>query len=492
MALINIENLTFSYDDSYDNIFENLSLQLDTDWKLGLIGRNGRGKTTLLNLLLGRFEYRGKISSPVEFDIFPFEIEQPELQALDALRSALPEFKLWRLLQEMALLELDEQVLYRPFCVLSNGERTKLMLAAMFIREGRFLLIDEPTNHLDMEGRRVLGRYLSEKKSFILASHDRALLDFCIDHILSLNRASVELQRGNFSSYQQNRDMRDRFELQRNQKLQEDISRLAKAAARTSKWSDRVEKTKYSTKNSGLRPDRGYIGAKSAKMMKRSKTAERRRQRAIDEKTTLLKDLEVAEDLAIHPLVYHSKRFVEFKNVGLKYGDLSVFEGLNLSLSQGQRLSILGKNGSGKSSILKIICGQDLPFDGNVYVASGLKISYVAQDTGFLSGSLDGFARKSGINLSLFLTILRKMNFERLQFEKDMADFSGGQKKKVLIAASLAAEAHLYVWDEPLNFIDLPSRMQIEELILNHRPTMLFVEHDRAFNDNIATGSITL
>ena len=116
----------------------------------------------------------------------------------------------------------------------------------------------------------------------------------------------------------------------------------------------------------------------------------------------------------------------------------------------------------------------------------------MSQDTSFLQGGLKEFARESDIDESLFKTILRKLDFERVQFEKDMADYSGGQKKKVLLARSLCQSAHLYLWDEPLNFVDVYSRMQIENLLLEYAPTMVFVEHDRAFSDQIATQIVVL
>ena len=121
-----------------------------------------------------------------------------------------------------------------------------------------------------------------------------------------------------------------------------------------------------------------------------------------------------------------------------------------------------------------------------------LKISYVQQNTESLSGSLVEYAGKYGIDLSLFLAILRKLDFSRSQFEKDILFFSEGQKKKVLIARSLCEKVHLYIWDEPLNFIDLISRMQIEKLILEYKPTIIFVEHDKFFTDNIATNVISV
>ena len=136
--------------------------------------------------------------------------------------------------------------------------------------------------------------------------------------------------------------------------------------------------------------------------------------------------------------------------------------------------------------------GENVPHTGTLRTASGLMISYMPQDTSFLHGNVLDYARENGLDETLFLTILRKLDFPRVQFEKDMRDFSGGQKKKALLAKTLSERAHLYVWDEPLNFVDVLSRMQIRDLLLEAKPSMLFVEHDKSFMDEIATGIIQL
>lgn len=136
--------------------------------------------------------------------------------------------------------------------------------------------------------------------------------------------------------------------------------------------------------------------------------------------------------------------------------------------------------------------GQGPSCRGKLALAPGLRISYVPQDASFLRGWLKDFIRERDADESLFKAILRKLGFTREQFDRDLAGFSQGQKKKVLIAASLCQQAHLYVWDEPLNFIDLDSRLQIEELLERFAPTMLFVEHDEAFREAAATKSIRL
>ena len=139
-----------------------------------------------------------------------------------------------------------------------------------------------------------------------------------------------------------------------------------------------------------------------------------------------------------------------------------------------------------------MLCGEDIPHTGTLETASGLIVSYIPQSTEGLCGSLRDFCAANGLDESLFKAILRKLEFQRAQFEKRMEDFSEGQKKKVLIAKSLCEKAHLLVWDEPLNFIDVISRMQLEELLCSAAPTIVFVEHDRRFVENTATKIITI
>ena len=499
MSLINVSNLTFAYDGSYENIFTDVSFQIDTDWKLGFCGRNGRGKTTFLKLLMGKYEYSGTISANMNFEYFPFAVTDPSQNTQDILSDIAPDAPPWQLQKELSKLAVAEDALYRPFSTLSNGERTKTLLAGLFLRENSFLLIDEPTNHLDMAARETVSRYLSGKDGYILVSHDRAFLDGCADHILSINRENIEIQSGNFSSWFHNKKMRDDFELAENEKLKKDIRRLESAARQSSDWADKVESAKMGKGAAAIRKKghagmdtMAYYAEKSRRMQQRRKNLERRQQSAIDEKSNLLRNIETAETLKIHPLSYHTARLLSAENLSISYDGKEVFRGLSFSLEQGDRLALMGSNGSGKSSIIKLICGENITHAGSINVGSRLIISYVPQDASFLAGDLDAYAANQGIDVTLFKAILRKLDFSRVQFEKDMRDFSAGQKKKVLLARSLCEQAHLYVWDEPLNYIDVLSRMQIEELIADFRPTMIFVEHDRAFCENIATKTINL
>ena len=158
----------------------------------------------------------------------------------------------------------------------------------------------------------------------------------------------------------------------------------------------------------------------------------------------------------------------------------------------GERLALSGRNGSGKSTLLKLLARKLTEFQGTMYLPGGLRISYVPQDASFLAGSLKDFTRKRGIDESLFRAVLHRFGFERSQFSTDMSGFSAGQKKKALLAASLCEEAHLYLWDEPLNYIDVISRVQIENLILEYQPSMVLVEHDQMFLERVATETLHL
>lgn len=351
MAQINVNNLTFAYEGSFDNVFENTSFSIDTNWRLGFVGRNGKGKTTFLNLLLGKYEYEGNISTNTIFDYFPYIVNSEELTktAGELIESWKPGVEIWRVMCELPELSIDAELLYRPFGTLSFGERTKIMLAILFSGGNDFLLIDEPTNHLDKEAREIVKSYLKKKK--------------------------------------------------------------------------------------------------------------------------------------------------------YKDSDNNVFDGLSFEINNGDRVVIDGENGSGKSSLIKAILDMNRGIvkenanyegEGILEVPENLVISYINQDTSHLKGFLKDYCELQGLDYTLFLSLLRQLDFERVQFVKPMEQYSEGQKKKVLIAASLLTSAHLYIWDEPLNYIDVFTRMQIEKLIETYRPTMLLVEHDVTFKEKIANKVIRL
>ena len=494
--LIDVTNFTFAYEGSHDNIFENVSFRMDTDWRLGFTGRNGRGKTTFLRCLMGELDYSGSITAPgLTFEYFPVRAEDMTLPVLHALLEACSGVEEWRLLRELSRLQIPAEALDRPLSTLSGGERTRCELAAMFCRDDAFPLIDEPTNHLDMAARALVGEYLARKHGFILVSHDRALLDACTDHTLSINLTNIQVTRGSFTTWWENKRLQDEFEKAENEKLKTEIARLNESARERAQWSDRAERAKYVSHTDKADVKHGWApkqAAKAAKQQRRAKAITERRERAVEDKSKLLHNIERDEELKLSPLTHRAARVVELRDVSVSFDGRTVLNGLTFDVKPGERAALIGPNGSGKTSVLRLILGDDLAHTGDIRLAPDLRISYVSQETSGLAGSLAEYAERYAIDRSIFQSILRKLGFERVQFEKPLESWSQGQKKKALLARSLCEQAHLYIWDEPLNYVDVISRMRVEELLAAYKPTMLFVEHDRAFVDNIATKRIEL
>ena len=525
MATISLDNVHFMYEGFYEPIFTGISCDIDSSWKLGLVGRNGMGKTTLLHLMLGAYAYEGSIRSPMMFDYFPFSYDEDHT-ALQVCRETIAPFaqmeaemlyceermasdevalERYGIVQEEYLhhdgysidqlieaevgrLGVRADALERPMGSLSGGERTKLMLAALFLKKDYFLLIDEPTDHLDLAGRRQLAAYLQQKKGFIIVSHDRRFLDDVVDHIMVLEKERTIIRQGSFSSYVEDKQREDQQELERNERLEQQIDVLERSARQKASWSSRLEATKF-----GSGPvDRGYIGTKAARMMQLAKNVERRQERAVEEKRSLLRHIDYAPDLRITTLPYLRRPLVEARDLTLSYGEEPLFAPLTFALREGDRIALAGVNGTGKSTLLSAIMGQMKPLQGSLAVGSSVKISHVAQETADLAGDLSAYALRNGLDEALFKAILRKLDFLRIDFEKDMRQYSSGEKKKVLLAASLADPSHLYLWDEPLNFVDYYSREQILRLLLTYQPTMMFIEHDSYFCEAAALSTLEL
>ena len=354
------------------------------------------------------------------FDYFPYQITEQQMEqcSTEFMEMLKPGCELWRVICELEKLHLEADVLYRPFRTLSHGERTKVMLAILFCGENDFLLIDEPTNHLDQGSRDIVKEYLRQKKGFILVSHDRDLLDACIDHVLVLNRCTIEVQSGNFSSWWENKNRMDAFHEAENEKHRKEIRRLNKAAEKTHEWADKNERTKI-----GFDPvkehdrsvgTRAYIGAKTKKMQSRRMQMEKRIADEIEQKEGLLQDIERPTDLKIMPMQHHKEVLIAARDYGIAYcaDSRAIFANFNFELRQGERVFLHGENGCGKSSLIKAILARDaerkmtaqkgraqnvydimeLPDNmresGMLTTASGLIISYINQDTSHLQGSL--------------------------------------------------------------------------------------------------------
>lgn len=481
---ITIKNMSFSYDQLEEPLFKNITLHIDENWCLGLVARNGRGKTTFLNILQGNLSpYEGSIETTAPFMYFPQHVEDPTLLAFDALTNE-QTTPLWKVEKELQLLHVDPALLWQPYEQLSGGEQTKIGLAILFSEERRFLLLDEPTNHLDLEGRKNVAAYLQRKKGYIVVSHDEHFLEQTTDHILAIERQQLYVYNSKISVYRHEKMLRDQMEIKQNKTLHAEIGRLKQTAKEKKNWADEKEKP------SGNDP---FGNAIAKRMNKRAKAIETRIQAQIEQKEALLHNVERVKALSIHPLTSHRNPIMRLKDATLCIGGKPLFEPLTFDLYQGDRIALVGPNGSGKTTLLHYLYSG--AFDGEVIgemdVAKNLTKSYLPQLLQ-QKGTLEAYAKTHNIEFSLFLNQLRIFGFERDVFQIPIEKMSSGQRKKVAFASSLCEEAECYLWDEPLNYLDIYNYEQIKTVCQTYNPTLLFVEHDETFIKDVATKIVYL
>lgn len=489
MEPITINNLTFAYP-GQEPLFNRCDLNISSDWKLGLLGRNGRGKTTLLKILQKQLSFQGSIQTNLKFNYYPLPISEPDDLTWNVLTRSSYQGEQWQIERELNLMGTPPELLWQPFNSLSGGEQTRIMLATIFAQDGYFPLLDEPTNHLDQNGRKQIAQYLKAKKTgFIITSHDRDFLDKVIDHSLVIEQHQLVLSHGNYSDYFVHKEQRDSTAIKKNESLLQDMHRLKQTRQAKSQWAQQAENEKKNNSHA----DKGFIGAKAAKMMKKATIIKGRLDTAIEERKGLLQEIEKVVPLTINTLPPKHQPLLAISDLTLSYPSKQLCSDLTMTVEKNDQVLLYGNNGTGKSSIINAIIGTfNGKQSGEIIFSNTLKISTVRQDYSDNHGSLRNFAFSSKINYDQFLNILRKLGMERTTFNVPIEEMSMGQQKKVELARSLAEPAHLYLWDEPLNYLDTYNQQQLIQLIREKRPPMLIVEHDENFIRQIATKKIEI
>lgn len=501
MSNLKISRLSFEYEDSDRYIFKNLNLDLDTDWKLGLIGRNGRGKTTFLNLLRGKYCGTGQIQGNASFSYYPVKIQNSKNITFYELQDQVA-FEQWKLERELTLMNLDSDLLWQPFNTLSGGEQTKILLALSFTDQDSFPLIDEPTNHLDETSRKQVAEYLNgHDQGYIVVSHDRDFLNQVTDHILAIENTAIHLYQGNYSTYEVTKKRRDDFDREKNKKLTEQVKKLNQEKVQFHNWAAKIEarkKLEMKTQhiiNRRTRLNKGAIGHQAAKMMKKSINARNRMDKRIAEKEGMLKNIEKVPTLTMNFQADYHREILQLNDLSLQLkNSRELFKSLTLSLNNHEIIAIEGKNGSGKSTLIKYLLGisQNLIAKGSYELIENLKISYLPQEFVMYSGSLKDFAIKYHLSYENLLSNLKKMGFARADFTTRIEKMSMGQQKRVALAKSLTEPANLYLWDEPANYLDVFNQDQLIKLLKSVKPTMLLIEHDPYFITSVADQQIKL
>lgn len=521
MSKLIISNLNYHYAKYYNPVFEGVNLNLDTDWKLGLIGRNGRGKTTFLKLLTGELAPTlGNIYCDVHMEYFPYVVNCNYTNTLDVMKeniACLKSLELHmdeiilsedtaryeeysRLLEqyqtadgfpmenwirrELNAMHLKESLLDRDYSTLSGGEKTKIQIIILFLRTKSYVLLDEPTNHLDIEGKCILADYLKHKKGFIVVSHDRDFLDQVIDHVLSINKTDIELEKGTYSSWKANKDKKEVFEFRARTRLVKEIKSLEKQSTVKREWAGTAEKTK----NQHSKFERSS-GSRAAQFMMHAKNAEENAKKSLDEKNLLLLNYETAQELTIQQNASEYDQLITVKELTFGYASQLLFQKLTFQIGKGDRLWIKGKNGCGKSTLIKLLTNQ-IPSE-HIEFCRELRISQVYQEPLWSSGYLKDHIEASEA-LEKLTQLCDYFDISAETLGRPLETYSGGELRKIDIARALCSDNQLLIMDEPLNYMDVYFREQLEKAILEYQPTLVFVEHDERFGRNIATAAISL
>ena len=521
MSKITINNVSYSFKEYYQPIFNNINISIDTDWKLGLIGRNGRGKTTLLKLINNELEPDvGHISKTVNTEYFPYFVDTKYKTTIDVIKENIGLLKsIEDLMDEIVLqndatrfeeyqnllekyLELDgynveanvkkefymmglsENLLEQDFDTLSGGEKTKMLIIALFLRRNTFVLLDEPTNHLDSDGKEAIYDYLSHKKGFILVSHDCELLDNVVDHIISINKSDISIEKGNYSTWLDNKNMTELYEFKTKERLEREIKDLEKNSAMKRSWGATANKEKAEFRTFGRSND-----SRAAKFMRQAKNAERNIQKNLEEKKSLLKNFETVSDLGINQSNLEDDGLVTIIKLNFAYPNKQLFNDFTFQIRNGDIIWIRGKNGTGKSTLLKLISGEIV--SQNVISQDNLKISCSYQEPLWEKGLIDDLIDDLDFK-NRFINICKDLDIKSLALDKPIETYSSGEKRKIDIARALATKNELLLLDEPLNYMDSHFREQLENAILTYKPTLVFVEHDEVFGKSIANRIIQL
>lgn len=512
MIEIGVSNLSKMF--GVDKIFENVTFDIKTKDKIALIGRNGTGKTTLMKILAGLEDYTGQVNKRKGLTIGYLEQipnYSDENTVWDILNKAFEKVHLLKLQMEelegtfeflsqedlekavkrygeihdlyemsggysinekiskiMKGLEINEEMQKKNFNLLSGGEKTRVILGKILLEEPELLLLDEPSNHLDIKSVEWLEGYLnSYEGTMVIVSHDRYFLDRVANKIIELQSDGVQIYYGSYTKYVTERELRFLQAMKEYENQQKKIKKMEEQIQRYRIWGEMRD---------------------SDKMYRRAKELEKRL-----EKIELIKKPLVdkkATDFNIRGIARTGKEVIVADRLSKSYGSKELFQDVTFTLFYKDSMCILGENGTGKSTILKIILGRETGDRGQVKIGSKVKIGYLPQEVTFEKEDIsivDYFSYKYGISISEARRELAKFLFTGEDVFKHISSLSGGEKSRLMLGMLIYEKVNTLILDEPTNHLDIESREVLEENLLSYEGTILFVSHDRYFVDKLAT-----
>ncbi|MGS4045798.1 ribosomal protection-like ABC-F family protein [Staphylococcus pseudintermedius] len=507
MNILNASNVSKSYLDEL--LFDNIKLTINTGDIIGLVGRNGEGKTTLLKILSGvESPTTGDVSWKKGLEISYLE-QSPhyednktiyqclksvftELNAIsDKLRKLESKMseptedidsvisyygELQSYFEERGGYEIDSQIrkvvhglnieylLEMNWGDLSGGERTKIGIAQSLIKPTGLLLLDEPTNHLDLKSIEWLCSYIeSYNGAVVIVSHDRYFLDKTVNKIIEIDQKKIHFYTGNYSNYVEEREKRLLVEFEAYQTQQKKIKKMKEAIKKLRIWASQAKPP-------------------NAAMYRRAKSMEKALNRIKRLEKPILESNKMKVELGEGKRV--SNRVVEIEE-GIKKYDNLLFESVNMLIRRGEHIAIIGDNGVGKSTLLKIILGM-IPLDGGkIKTANNLKVGFLSQhefeDVKNDETVIEVFREKVKVTESQARHILAGFMFYGNEVFKKVNSLSGGEKIRLRWAQLVHSEYNLLVLDEPTNHLDIESKETIEDALLDFEGTIIAVSHDVYF-----------
>ena len=511
MIEIQVNGLVKSFEVG-QNVLDGLTFQIDQGERVGLLGKNGAGKTTLFKILTGELECdEGQVTIGQgrrlglisQIPVYP-----ADYTVEDVLRSAFS--RLHKLAEEMEALtarmaagESDSALLRRYgvlsekfevfggydtdvavnkiagglsisqemrsqlFDSLSGGEKTRVNLGRLILEDTDILLLDEPTNHLDLHATEWLEDYIRSFRGTVVAiSHDRYFLDRTVTRIIEVLDGKAEFYSGNYSFYAVEKERRFQERMKQYQKEQAKIEQLEKAAEQLRLWAfqgmDKTYRRAISMEKRIERMRTTSKPTKARKMDARFSTAE-----------------------------FHGDEVLSLRSLSKSYGDKHLFDGINLKVEGGERIALIGDNGTGKSTLIKMIVGELYPDDGRIRQGPQVRLAYLPQiirfdhpDWNLVENMM---AAKKGLSAQSARNRLAAYVFRGEDVFKPVSVLSGGEQSRLRLCMLMDDEINFLILDEPTNHLDIASREWIEEAVEAYDGTLLFVSHDRYFINRFAT-----
>lgn len=499
-----------------NTIFENLSLEIHEGDRVGLVGRNGSGKTTLFKLLAGEeIPDSGQIhwrkgttigylkQIPVfQNDITALDVLKTAFAALVEMETQMKELEVKMASQSLSAEELERSVekygqlqdqytllggyemdanidrisnglsiqhlLDKSFQSLSGGEKTKIGLAQLLLKQPDLLLLDEPTNHLDLMSVEWLGQFLKEYKgTVVIVSHDRYFLDDVVTKMLDLEDGEITSYIGNYSVFVKEKEERLLKEFQAYEEQQKKIKKMKEAIKRLREWANRANPP-----NEGLH--------KRARSMERALERMEKLDRPILNRKKMNLEMAVADR--------SGKDVVVMKEVNKSFGEQVLFQNAHLHIQFRERVAMVGENGTGKSTLIKMLLGQEQADSGEVKLGSNVKVGYLSQHI-FPDKKdetvIDLFREEIKVTEGEARHILARFLFYGHSVFRKVSQLSGGEKMRLRLAQMMYQDLNFLILDEPTNHLDIESREVLEEALEEFNGTILAVSHDRYFLDKL-------